>query len=233
MIRLLFILLIWLPELTLAQSKTVESASSAWVAVETSPMPTWRSPEGLVFRETFAEANANRWPVGLRAGFTYTPGPVGYQLERRGADSSQLARAWIQLANRFDLPRIDTFMVQLDVLPRADMYPDGGLLFGVADSLNYSRVWLNGRDRVIVQQIVDGKPDLTSTNDRLASVRFPTQKGRNRITVWRRGARLHVFVNDKELPGSPFLNRAVRGNGVGVFAKGNWLAFRNLTVRTP
>ncbi|TAE26835.1 MAG: hypothetical protein EAZ91_16860 [Cytophagales bacterium] len=214
------------------QQRPVESATSDWLAIETGAVLPFRTPSGPSFSESFTEENPNGWPTGLRAGFTYTLKPIGYQLERRSADTSRAARAWVTLSNRLNLNKIDTFLIQIDLLPQTDTYPAGGLLFGVADSLNYSQIRLIGPNRVLVQQVVNGKPDVTFVSAHLARATVALRSGRNRIAVWRRGRQLHVFVNEKELPTSPFAFRPLRGNGVGVLMTGNWLSFRNLSVRT-
>lgn len=225
-------LLLLTPLATSAQKQPVQSATSLWLAVETKAVASFHQPTGPSFVETFGEENLNKWPIGLRAGFTYTLKPIGYQLERRSADTSRAARAWVRLPNRLNLNKIDTFMVQLDLLPLANSYPGGGLLFGVADSLNYHVVRLVGPNRVIVQQILNGKPAPAFVSAHLAQATVALRPGRNRIAVWRRGRQLHVFVNDKEVPTSPFPFRPLRGTGVGVLMTSNWLSFRNLSVRT-
>jgi hypothetical protein len=225
-------LLALIPLLAQAQQEPVQSASSSWIAVETKPVPPFRTPTGIGFTETFGEENKNGWPTGLRAGFTYTIKPVGYQIERRSADTSRAARAWVTLANRLNLNKLDTFLIQIDLLPQTDTYPSGGLIFGVADSLNYNQVRLEGKNQVWVQQIVDGKADPAVIPLRLTRADVDLRPGRNRIAVWRRGKQLHIFVNEKELPTSPIPFRPFRGNGVGVLMTGNWLSFRNLSVRT-
>lgn len=229
-------LIVWLlmlfPALVLAQPEKIQSASSPWIPVETKPVSPFRTPSGPGFTETFAEENPNRWPTGLRGGFTYTIKAIGYQIERRAADTNRAAHAWIPIAKKLTLNRIDTFMVQVDVLSRSDTYPDGGLLFGVADSLNYSQIRLIGNDKVVVQQFTNGKPDPAFVSAHLSVATVTLRAGRNRVAVWRRGNQLHVFINEQELPTSPFLFRPLRGNGIGVVLNGNWLSFRNLTVRT-
>lgn len=230
--RIAWLLMLVSPLLRAQQKQQIQSASSSWIPVETKAVSPFRTPSGPGFTETFTEENTNGWPTGLRAGFTYTLKPIGYQIERRSADSSWAARAWIQLSPKLTLNKIDTFMVQVDLLSQSDTYPNGGLLFGVADSLNYSQVWLMGKNRVLVQQIVKGKPDPTFVSARLAKATVALRPGRNRVAVWRMGNRIHVYVNEKELPTSPFPFRPLRSNGVGVMLGGNWLSFRNLTVRT-
>jgi|GEM_PF-4778787 len=231
--KLIVWLLVLISSLAYAQpQQQIQSASSPWIAVETKAVSPFRTPSGPGFTETFAEDNTNGWPTGLREGFTHSLKSVGYQIERRSADSSRASRAWIQLSNKLTLNKIDTFMVQVDLLSQSDNYPNGGLLFGVADSLNYSQIRLIGKDRVLVQQITKGKPDPAFVSAHLDRSTVALRAGRNRIAVWRRGNSLHVFVNEKELPTSPFPFRPLRGNGVGVMLSGNWLSFRNLTVRT-
>jgi hypothetical protein len=225
-------LLALFPWVAQAQQESVQSATSSWLSVETTPVSPFRTPSGLGFTETFGEENKNNWPTGLRAGFTYTLKPIGYQIERRSADTSRVARAWVTLSNRLNLNKIDTFLIQIDLLPQTDSYPAGGLLFGVADSLNYNQVRLVGKDRVMVQQVVNGKADLAVIPTRLTRANVDLRPGRNRIAVWRRGNQLHIFVNEKELPTSPMPFRPFKGNGVGVVMTGNWLSFRNLSVRT-
>ncbi len=225
-------LFVLLPTWVIAQQEPVQSAISPWILVDTRAVAPFKIPTGPGFIETFSEENPNRWFTGLRAGFTYALNTIGYQIERRSADTNRFALSWHLLPKKLILNKMDTFLVQVDLFSRSDMYPNGGLLFGVADALNYNQVRLIGKDKVVVQQIVRGNLNPAFASVTLSTATVALRPGRNRVAVWRRGNQLHVFVNDRELPTSPFPFRGLRGNGVGVMLAGNWLAFRNLTVRT-
>ena len=108
--------------------------------------------------------------------------------------------------------------------------PTGGLLFGVADSLNYSAFVLSSRGEVSIVRVTNGAASGEYMPGEYFKPGILLEKNRDRLTIRRTGDALHFYINDQEIRTSPYPFRMLAGNGIGLTTTGYWTSFQKLTV---
>ncbi|WP_128544882.1 hypothetical protein [Larkinella soli] len=204
------------------------SATGDWVYVKIKPTP----PPAVIrsFEEDFTD-NRNRWRIGQRGAYSYDISQKGYRVRKMaGADPQTPAFSYIPLPPAIQLNKVDTFSVQVDITGPGGQIPDAGLLLGVRDSLNYCHFRINNKHQVSIKYVINGlsytiymRGDYVPAGGRLSTTK-------NTLTVRKTGEQIHFYLNNREVPTSPYQFRQYQGNGIGFVANTDGTVFRNLTV---
>lgn len=231
--RFLFLLLaLGLSFQGFSQENTIQSATSAWVKVSIKAIPL-RKPIPTIpiaFRETF-DANIHSWREGVHGDYSYKIADHNYSIQRNRGDSKRTAYSYIPLPEEINLNKCDTFSVQVEIVGKPGTIPEGGLLLGMLDSLNYCQVRITDQRQVVVSMIIEGKVANRYFPGGTSSPQRSIQLEHNTLLVRRRDHKLHIYVNRQEISTSPFTFRYFRGNSIGLLTSGDAISFRNLLVR--
>ena len=193
--------------------------------------PSVRNPTGYrpAFSGDFA-TNRNGWKTGNKGDYNYLIGLGKYDIRKRNVNTNQTAFSYVPLPTEINLNIARTFTIKVDVVADSGRIPTGGLLFGVADSLNYCAFSLNGTGDISIIRVANG----LTFGDYMPGDYFkpgvPLEKNRNRLSIRRNGDALHFYINDREVRSSPYPFRMLSGNGIGLTTTGYWTSFQKLTV---
>lgn len=213
----------------------VYAASSDWQKVTLKPTPRLRPapPTTAGYRPAFTgdfATNRNGWKAGNKGDYYYQIGLGKYNIRKRNLNTKQAAFSYVPLPTEINLNIAQTFTIRVDVVADSGRVPTGGVLFGVADSLNYSAFTLNSRGEISIVRVANG----TTFSDYMTGEYFKPgillENNRNRLTIRRNGDALHFYVNDQEVRSSPYPFRMLSGNGIGLTTTGYWTSFQKLTV---
>lgn len=234
----------------------VYSASSDWQKVTLKPAPRLRpappsaqpdagvgsvsaprtpppAPTAAGYRPAFTgdfATNRNGWKAGNQGDYHYQIGLGKYNIRKRNPYTTQAAFSYVPLPAEINLNVAQTFTIKVDVVADSGRVPTGGVLFGVADSLNYSAFTLNGNGEISIVRVANG----ATFGDYMPGDYFKPgvllDKNRNRLIIRRIGDALHFYVNDQEVRSSPYPFRMLSGNGIGLTTTGYWTSFQKLTV---
>lgn len=174
--------------------------------------------------------NRNGWKAGNQGDYHYQIGLGKYNIRKRNLNTTQTAFSYVPLPSEINLNIAQTFTIRVDVVADSGRVPTGGVLFGVADSLNYCAFTLNGNGEVSIVRVANG----TTSSDYMPGEYFKPgillENNRDRLTIRRNGDALHFYVNDQEVRSSPYSFRMLSGNGIGLTTTGYWTSFQKLTV---
>lgn len=191
------------------------------------------TPSATGYRPAFTGdfvTNRNGWRAGNRGDYYYQIGVGKYNIRKRNANTNQIAFSYVPLPSEINLNVAQTFTIKVDVVADSGRVPAGGLLFGVADSLNYCAFSLNSRGEVSIIRVTNG----ATSSDYMPGDYFRPgillEKNRDRLTIRRTGDLLHFYVNEQEIRSSPYPFRLLPGNGIGLTTTGYWTSFQKLTV---
>ena len=214
------------------QENTIQSATSAWVKVSIKAIPLRKTapPIPIAFRETF-DTNIHAWREGVHGDYSYLIANHNYSIQRNRVDSKRTAYSFIPLPEEINLNKCDTFSVQVEIVGKPGTIPEGGLLLGMLDSLNYCQVRITDQRQVVVSMIIEGKVANRYFPGGTSSPQRSIQTEHNTLLARRIDNKLHIYVNRQEVSTSPFTFRYFRGNGIGLLTSGDSIAFRNLLVR--
>lgn len=232
MMRFLFLLLgLGLSLDGFTQENSIQSATSSWVKVTIKAIsPRKIPPVPIAFRESF-DTNKRFWREGSYGDYTYEIANNNYFIRRNRVDSKRTAFSFIKLPEDINLNKADTFTVQLEIVGKPGTIPEGGLLLGMQDSLNYCQVRITDQRQVIVNMIIEGKVANRYFPGGISSPQRSILPERNILTVRRFDSKLHIYINRQEISTSPFTFRYFRGNSIGILTSGDAISFRNLLVR--
>ena len=211
-----------------AQAPTV---SQAVTIVESAPQRPAPTKEGYrpAFTGDFA-TNRNGWKAGNKGDYNYQIGLGKYKIRKRKSNTKQVAFSYVSLPSDINLNVAETFTIKVDVVADSGSIPTGGLLFGVADSLNYCAFLLNGAGEITIVRVVNGE----TFGDYMPGDYFKPgvslEKNRDRLIIQRNGEELHFYINDREVRSSPYPFKMLSGNGIGLTTDGYWTSFQKLSV---
>lgn len=199
--------------------------------IESAPQRPAPTREGYrpAFTGDFA-TNRNGWKAGNKGDYNYQIGLGKYNIRKRKTNTNQAAFSYVQLPTEINLNVAETFTIKVDVVADSGRVPTGGLLFGVADSLNYCAFSLNGAGEITIVRVVNGE----SFGDYMPGDYFKPgvvlEKNRDRLIIQRNGEELHFYINDREVRSSPYPFRMLSGNGIGLTTNAYWTSFQKLSV---
>ncbi|MDB5243995.1 MAG: hypothetical protein JWP57_4621, partial [Spirosoma sp.] len=174
--------------------------------------------------------NRNGWKAGNKGGYNYQIGMGKYNIRKRSGNTNQVAFSYVPLPSYINLNIAETFTIKLDVVADSSRIPAGGLLFGVADSLNYCAFSLNNKGEISIIRVANGQTFSDYMTGDYFRPGVPVDVNRNRLMIRRKGEALHFYVNDREVRSSPYPFRMLPGNGIGMTTTGYWTSFQKLTV---
>ena len=211
----------------------VYQASSDWQRVtfkSTRSRPAAPSATGYrpAFTGDFA-TNRNGWRAGNQGDYTYQIGLGKYSIRKRNVNTTQMAFSYVPLPTELNLNVARNFTIKVDVVADSGRIPTGGLLFGVADSLNYSAFVLSSRGEVSIIRVTNGVSGEYMPGEYFRPG-ILLERNRDRLTIRRTGDALHFYINDQEIRTSPYPFRMLAGNGIGLTTMGYWTSFQKLTV---
>jgi hypothetical protein len=220
---------------TAQSSVNAQPASQPDVATE--PAPTRRRtpivPNATGYHPGFTgdfSTNRNGWKAGNKGDYNYQIGLGKYNIRKRNVYTNQVAFSYVQLPADINLNVAETFTIKVDVVADSGRVPTGGILFGVADSLNYSGFSLNSKGEISIIRVVNGQ----TSDDYMPGEYFKPgillEKNRDRLIIRRDGEALHFYINDQEVRSSPYPFRMFAGNGIGLTTTGYWTSFQKLTI---
>ena len=239
--RLILCLLGWLAGLWPALGQPVptapapvESATSGWQRVSMPGAPSRSRPTGPVayhpaFTGDFV-MNRTGWFAGTRGGYHYQIGFGKYNVRQVGPAPGSRAFSAVPLPADINLNLADYFTIKVDVVADSGRIPNGGLVFGVLDSLNYCSFTLNPDGTMALARVVDGRQTDPILTGLTLNPGVPVVPNRNQLILRRVDRALHVFINQREVRGSPFAFEQLPGNGIGITAGGDWTSFQKLLV---
>ncbi len=215
-----------------AQDPGISSASSNWVKVKISPETPHPNPlpTPVAFRETFTN-NLHAWRQGIQGDYTYSIDNGSYTIHRSRHETKRFAYSYISLPENINLNKADSFTVQVDIAGKPGTIPEGGLLIGMLDSLNYCQIRLTDQGQLVIGMVIDGKVSSRYFPGGISSPQHSVKLESNTLAVRRIGNTMHVFINKQEVTTSPFPFRYFMGNHIGVMTGGDGISFRNLLVR--
>lgn len=217
---------------TPASAAPVATPVSQPVAIiESAPLRPAPTKEGYrpAFTGDFA-TNRNGWKAGNKGDYNYQIGLGKYNIRKRKTNTNQVAFSYVPLPSEINLNVAETFTIKVDVVADSGRIPTGGLLFGVADSLNYCAFSLNSAGEITIVRVVNGE----TFGDYMPGDYFKPgvalEKNRDRLIIQRNGEALHFYINDREVRSSPYPFRMLSGNGIGLTTDGYWTSFQKLSV---
>ncbi len=209
-------------------------ATQSTAPVVTASQPSRTNP-GMTMSSGFRPAftgdfatNRNGWKAGAQGDYHYQIGLGRYNIRKRKANTQQVAFSFVPLPSDLNLNLAEEFTIKIDVMADSGRIPTGGLLFGVADSLNFCAFTLNGKGEVSVIRVTNGQASDMPGDFYAPGV--PVDKNRNRLTVRRQRDALHFYINEQEVRSSPYPFKLFSGNGVGMITSGYWTSFQKLSV---
>lgn len=214
----------------------VASATSSWVRVslkkeapKAAPATSPATKSGMqVFSEPFSD-NKNGWRTVETAAYSLEIAGSSYRM-RRKTGSREPALSFIPLPPEINLNQARRFVIQIELYGDEKVIPEGGLLLGVRDSVNYTMFSINAKRQALVKALANNTTFASYMPGTPLEMGGFVQSGRNLLRVEKLDQSLRFFINGKEVPGSPYPFRPLPGNGIGLTATGNWTVFRNLLV---
>lgn len=212
-----------------------EPVSQPTDKAESAPAPRYipPPPSATGYRPAFTGdfvTNRNGWKAGNKGDYHYQIGVGKYNIRKRNVNTNQIAFSYVPLPSEINLNIAQTFTIKVDVVADSGRVPTGGILFGVADSLNYCAFSLNGKGEVSIVRVSNG----ATFSDYMPGDYFRPgillEKNRDRLTIRRAGDVLHFYINEQEIRSSPYPFRLFTGNGIGLTTTGYWTSFQKLTV---
>lgn len=202
-------------------------------AVAESMPPRRPVPSAPGYRPAFTgdfATNRNGWKAGNNGDYHYQIGLGKYNIRKRTVNTDQVAFSAVPLPTDINLNVAQTFTIKVDVVADSGRIPTGGIVFGVADSLNYCGFSLNGKGEISIIRVANGQ----TFGDYMPGDYFKPgvllDRNRDRLTIRRNGDVLHFYINDQEVRSSPYPFRMLPGNGIGLTTTGYWTSFQKLTV---
>jgi hypothetical protein len=212
---------------------TSQAAPVAQVVTSIESAPQRPAPAKEGYRPAFTgdfATNRNGWKAGNKGDYNYQIGLGKYNIRKRKTNTKQAAFSYVALPTEINLNVAETFTIKVDVVADSGSIPTGGLLFGVADSLNYCAFSLNGAGEITIVRVVNGQP----IDDYMPGDYFKPgvalEKNRDRLIIQRNGEELHFYINDREVRSSPYPFRMLSGNGIGLTTDAYWTSFQKLSV---
>ncbi len=201
------------------------------------PAPASRStppaPNAVGYRPAFTGdfvTNRNGWQAGNKGDYNYQIGVGKYNVRKRNVNTNQVAFSYVPLPAEINLNVAETFTIKVDVVADSGRVPTGGVLFGVADSLNYCAFTLNSKGEISIVRVANG----ATSSDYMPGDFFRPgvllEKNRDRLIIRRTGDLLHFYINEQEVRSSPYPFKMLPGNGIGLTTTGYWTSFQKLTV---
>lgn len=189
------------------------------------PAPSYRP----AFTGDFA-TNRNGWKGGRKGGYHYQIGFGKYNVRPVNPAPGEVAYSVVPLPTEMNLNLATHFTIKLDVVADSGRIPTGGLLFGVRDSLNLCAFLLRGDGTMALTRLIDGQAsDSVMTADYFRPG-VPVEPNRNQLVIRRVEKALHVYINQREVRGSPFAFEPLPGNSIGITSSGDWTSFQKLLV---
>ncbi|GAB3887278.1 hypothetical protein GCM10028825_18000 [Spirosoma agri] len=191
------------------------------------------SSNSSTFRPAFTgdfATNRNGWKAGIKGDYQYQIGLGRYSIRKRSNSTQQVAFSYVPLPTNINLNTADQFTIKIDVLADSGRVPNGGLLFGVKDSLNYNAFIINSEGDVAITQVVNGIAAGAYMPGDFFKPGIPVDRNRNRLTIRRKGYGLYFYVNEQEIRSSPYPFKTLAGNGIGMISSAYWTAFQKLSV---
>jgi len=212
-----------------AQSESVVQSSSSWVpvTVKSTASPTPQKGDTQVFSDVFSR-NVHGWPTGERGGYVHELGSGRYRMARRPGGAGA-ALVFVPLPAGMNLNEASRFSVQVEIYGTEKVIPEGGLLIGVLDSLNYTSLQITARRQAIPKTLVNNTTFANYLPGKPADMSGLVQTGFNLLRIEKTNQSLRFLVNGSQVgPNVPF--RQVPGHGVGLLVTGPEAVFRNLLV---
>ena len=207
----------------------VETIPSSSVPVRTAPI----TGENTDFRPAFTgdfATNRNGWRAGNQGDYYYQIGLGRYSIRKRNGNTQHIAFSAVSLPSDINLNLADIFTIKVDVMADSGRVPTGGLLFGVADSLNYCAFTMNSKGQVSIIRVANGETFSDYMPGDFFSPGVSVEKNRNRLMIQRKGDALHFYINAQEIRSSPYPFKMFSGNGIGLTSTAYWTSFQKLTV---
>lgn len=174
--------------------------------------------------------NRNGWKGGRKGGYHYQIGFGKYNVRPVTPAPGEVAYSVVPLPTAMNLNLATHFTIKLDVVADSGRVPTGGLLFGVRDSLNLCAFLLRGDGTMALTRLIDGQAsDSVMTADYFRPG-VPVEPNRNQLVIRRVEKALHVYINQREVRGSPFVFETLPGNSIGITSSGDWTSFQKLLV---
>lgn len=223
------------PPTTAGAGLNPEPASPLSTKAKPTPAPRRNppAPNAVGYRPAFTGdfvTNRNGWQAGTKGDYHYQIGVGKYNVRKRNVNTNQVAFSYVPLPAEINLNVAETFTIKVDVVADSGRVPTGGVLFGVADSLNYCAFTLNSKGEISIVRVANG----ATSNEYMPGDFFRPgvllEKNRDRLTIRRTGDALHFYINEQEVRSSPYPFRMLPGNGIGLTTTGYWTSFQKLTV---
>lgn len=190
-------------------------------------------PKEVGYRPAFTgdfATNRNGWRAGNKGDYNYQVGLGKYNIRKRNENTTKPAFSYVSLPTEINLNIAETFTIKVDVLADSGQVPTGGILFGVADSLNYCSFSLNSLGEVSIMRVVNGETFGDYMPGDYFKAGVPLEKNRDRLMIRRIGDALHFYINEWEVRSSPYPFRMLSGTGIGLTTTAYWTSFQKLTV---
>lgn len=190
-------------------------------------------PNEVGYRPAFTgdfATNRNGWKAGNKGDYNYQVGLGKYNIRKRNENTTKAAFSYVPLPTEINLNIAETFTIKVDVLADSGQVPTGGILFGVADSLNYSAFSLNSLGEISIIRVANGETFGDYMPGDYFKAGVPLEKNRDRLMIRRIGDSLHFYINEWEVRSSPYPFRMFSGNSIGLTTTGYWTSFQKLTV---
>ncbi|MBC3783981.1 hypothetical protein [Spirosoma utsteinense] len=191
------------------------------------------APNEVGYRPAFTgdfATNRNGWKAGNKGDYNYQVGLGKYNIRKRNESTTKAAFSYVSLPTEINLNIAETFTIKVDVLADSGQVPTGGILFGVADSLNYCSFSLNSLGEVSIKRVVNGETFGDYMPGDYFKAGVPLEKNRDRLMIRRIGDALHFYINEWEVRSSPYPFRMLSGTGIGLTTTAYWTSFQKLTV---
>jgi hypothetical protein len=174
--------------------------------------------------------NRNGWKGGRKGGYHYQIGFGRYNIRPVSPAPGEVAYSVVPLPTEMNLNLATHFTIKLDVVADSGRVPTGGLLFGVRDSLNLCAFLLRSDGTMTLTRLINGQAaDSVLTSDYFRPG-VPVAPNRNQLVIRRVEKAMHVYINQREVRGSPFMFPSLPGNSIGVTSAGDWTSFQKLLV---
>ncbi|QJD80621.1 hypothetical protein [Spirosoma rhododendri] len=174
--------------------------------------------------------NRNGWKGGRKGGYHYQIGFGRYNIRPVNPAPGEVAYSVVPLPTEMNLNLATHFTIKLDVVADSGRVPTGGLLFGVRDSLNLCAFLIRSDGTMALTRLTNGQAaDSVMTADYFKPG-VSVAPNRNQLVIRRVEKALHVYINQQEVRGSPFVFALLPGNSIGVSSSGSWTSFQKLIV---
>ncbi len=174
--------------------------------------------------------NRSGWRGGRKGGYHYQIGFGKYNIRRLSPAPGEVAYSVVPLPTEMNLNLAPYFTIRIDVVADSGRVPSGGLLFGVRDSLNLCAFRLRSDGTMALTRLIDGQATDSVMTDDFFRPGVPVEPNRNQLVIRRVEKALHVYINQREVRGSPFVFEPLPGNRIGVTSSGDWTSFQKLLV---